>query len=225
MDVKSSWAGTSSRHFHCRIKLAHKIRCKSMSLNLSWFWKHKASHPLGGRHRESTIYSLCKALLKDQAVLSTIENTMTAHNQWLTEAWICWPVGLTVSDSLATQLLRVQGKVTFSFVFQSLSRLQCFVTPWTSGCQASLSFPSVRVCSNSCLLSWWYHTAISSSVVPFSFLQLVLQNYSLFSLAAFFTCRFVFQEYYLINSLNLKFHLKTGFFSPWETNIQHLTLL
>lgn len=88
MDVKSSWVGTSSRHFHCRIKLAHTIRCKSMSLNLSWFWKHKASHPPGGRHRESTIYSLCKALLKDKAVLSTIENTMAAHKQWLTEAWI-----------------------------------------------------------------------------------------------------------------------------------------
>ena len=28
--------------------------------------------------------------------------------------------------------------------------------------------PSPRVCSNSCLLSWWCHPTISSSVVPFS---------------------------------------------------------
>ena len=28
--------------------------------------------------------------------------------------------------------------------------------------------PSPRVCSNSCLLSWWCHPTISSSVIPFS---------------------------------------------------------
>ena len=28
--------------------------------------------------------------------------------------------------------------------------------------------PSPRVCSNSCLLSWWYLPTISSSVIPFS---------------------------------------------------------
>ena len=30
---------------------------------------------------------------------------------------------------------------------------------------------SLRACSNSCLLSWWCHPTISSSVVPFSCLQ------------------------------------------------------
>ena len=29
--------------------------------------------------------------------------------------------------------------------------------------------PTPRVCSNSCPLSWWWHPAISSSVLPFSF--------------------------------------------------------
>ena len=29
-----------------------------------------------------------------------------------------------------------------------------FVTPWTAACQASLSIPSLRACSNSCPLSW-----------------------------------------------------------------------
>ena len=52
-------------------------------------------------------------------------------------------------------------------VFQSLSRVWLFVTPWTAARQASLSFPPSGVCSNSCLLSQWYHSTISSSVIPF----------------------------------------------------------
>ena len=31
--------------------------------------------------------------------------------------------------------------------------------------------PTPRVCSNSCLLSWWWHATILSSVIPFSCLQ------------------------------------------------------
>ena len=50
-------------------------------------------------------------------------------------------------------------------VVQSLSHVQHFLTPWTSAHQASLS---PGACSNSCLLSWWCHLTISSSVVPFS---------------------------------------------------------
>ena len=33
---------------------------------------------------------------------------------------------------------------------------------------ARLPLPAPRACSNSCLLSWWWHSTISSSVVPFS---------------------------------------------------------
>ena len=36
---------------------------------------------------------------------------------------------------------------------------------------ASLPSSSSRACSNSCLLSWWCHPTMSSSVVPFSCLQ------------------------------------------------------
>ena len=53
-------------------------------------------------------------------------------------------------------------------VVQSLSRVWLSVTLWTAACQASLSFTSLRVCSNSCPLSQWCHLTTSSSVVPFS---------------------------------------------------------
>ena len=50
---------------------------------------------------------------------------------------------------------------------QLLSHVQLFVTPWTAACQASPSIAN-SFCSNSCPLSWWCHSAISSSVIPFS---------------------------------------------------------
>ena len=56
-------------------------------------------------------------------------------------------------------------------VVQLLSRVQPFETPWTAACQASLSSPSLRVCSNSCPLSWWCYATISSSIILFSCLQ------------------------------------------------------
>ena len=51
---------------------------------------------------------------------------------------------------------------------QSLSHVWLFVTPWTAACQASLSSPTPGVYPNSRPLSWWCHTTISSSIVPFS---------------------------------------------------------
>ena len=56
----------------------------------------------------------------------------------------------------------------FAFLFSSVSRVLLFATPLTAACQASLSTPSPRACSDSCSLSQWYHPTISSSVVPFS---------------------------------------------------------
>ena len=47
---------------------------------------------------------------------------------------------------------------------QSLSCVRLFATPWTAAHQASLSITN----PNSCPLSWWCHSTISSSVVPFS---------------------------------------------------------
>ena len=52
-------------------------------------------------------------------------------------------------------------------VVQLLNYTQLFVTPRTAARQASLSLPSPRACSNSCLLSQWYYPTISSSAVPF----------------------------------------------------------
>ena len=56
-------------------------------------------------------------------------------------------------------------------VVQSLSHIQLFATPWTTACQASLSFTISRVCSNSCPLNQWCYPTISSSVIPFSCFQ------------------------------------------------------
>ena len=55
------------------------------------------------------------------------------------------------------------------FLIQSLSRVWLFATPWTATHQASLSFTiSQNLLKLMCLLSWWCHPIISSSVFPFS---------------------------------------------------------
>ena len=54
-----------------------------------------------------------------------------------------------------------------SFVAQLLIYFWLFATPWIVACRLPCPSPSPRVCSNSCLLRRWCHTAISSSVVPF----------------------------------------------------------
>ena len=46
--------------------------------------------------------------------------------------------------------------------FQSLSRVQLFVTPWTTALQVSLSITNSQSLLNSCPLSWWCHPTISS---------------------------------------------------------------
>ena len=48
--------------------------------------------------------------------------------------------------------------------------------PWTAACQASLSITNSQTCSDSCPSSWWCHSTISSSVVPFSCLQSFLAS-------------------------------------------------
>ena len=53
-------------------------------------------------------------------------------------------------------------------VVQLLSHVWLSVTPWTPAHQASLSFTMSGACSNSCPWSWWCHSTISSSVIPFS---------------------------------------------------------
>ena len=60
------------------------------------------------------------------------------------------------------------NEISTSQSVQSLSCVQHFVTPWTAARQASLSITKPRACSNSCPLSRWCHSTISSSVLPFS---------------------------------------------------------
>ena len=72
----------------------------------------------------------------------------------------------TISVRWSLSPSRVLVASQFSSV-QSLSRVQLFATPWISACQASPS-PTPGAYPNSCLLSWWCHLTISSSVVPFS---------------------------------------------------------
>ena len=70
---------------------------------------------------------------------------------------------------------------------QSLSHVQLFATPWTAARLASPSITNSRVYSNSCSLSRWCHTSISSSVIPFSSR---LQSFSAsgsFPMSQFFT--------------------------------------
>ena len=55
-----------------------------------------------------------------------------------------------------------------AYSVQSLSHVQLFVTPWTAAHQASLSITNSWSLPNSCPLSLWCHSTISSSVIPFS---------------------------------------------------------
>ena len=48
---------------------------------------------------------------------------------------------------------------------------QLYVTPWTAAHRLPCPLPSPGACSNSCPLSQWCHSTISSSVIPFSCLQ------------------------------------------------------
>ena len=53
------------------------------------------------------------------------------------------------------------------FVVQSPSHVWLFATHGLQHTRLPCPSPSPKVCSNSCLLSQWYHPTISSSVTPF----------------------------------------------------------
>ena len=55
-----------------------------------------------------------------------------------------------------------------ALIMRVLKEFWLFADPWTAAHQASLSLTTPGVCSDSCPLSWWCHTIISSSVTPFS---------------------------------------------------------
>ena len=64
--------------------------------------------------------------------------------------------------------MKISLRSTVLIVVQLLNHVWLSVTPWTPAHQASLSFTMSGACSNSCPLSWWCHSTISSSVIPFS---------------------------------------------------------
>ena len=72
-------------------------------------------------------------------------------------------------------------------VVQSLSHVWLLATPWIAAHQASLSIINFRSYSNSCLLSWWCHPTISSSVIPFSFCLQSFPASGSFPVSRFFT--------------------------------------
>ena len=70
---------------------------------------------------------------------------------------------------------------------QSLSQVQLFATPWLEHARPPCPSPTPGAYSNSCLLSWWCHPTISSSIIPFSsHLQSFLASGS-FQMSLFFT--------------------------------------
>ena len=76
--------------------------------------------------------------------------------------------GGTWSLERSSKLPEVSQMVTRFSSVQSLSRVRLFVTPWITAHQASLSITNSWSSPNPCVLSWWCHPTISSSVVPFS---------------------------------------------------------
>ena len=63
---------------------------------------------------------------------------------------------------------------------QSLCHVWIFVTPWTVGCQAPLSFTTFWSSSNSCPLGQWCHPTISASVSPYPPVLNLSHNQGLF---------------------------------------------
>ena len=76
---------------------------------------------------------------------------------------------IAFSDLLAQVLGKSWQLLYWQFSsVQLLIRVWLFATPWTAARQASLYITIPWACSSSCPSSRWYHSTISSSVVPFS---------------------------------------------------------
>ena len=71
-----------------------------------------------------------------------------------------------VQQSLGVAMSQVSGPVQFSSFAQSCLTLWDSMDCNTPGFPVHHQLP--RVCWNSCLLSWWCHLTVLSSVVPFS---------------------------------------------------------
>ena len=89
--------------------------------------------------------------------------TVIIYKMWGQRAWTCHlgyfalsPQGDNYLSVLAHQLQQI------NIVVQSLSHAWLFAIPWTAAHQASLSFSISWICPNSCSLSQWCHSTISS---------------------------------------------------------------
>ena len=83
---------------------------------------------------------------------------------------------LALLPSLLLSSFPFLSVLEFVIVVQSLSHVWLSATPWTAAHQASHPSPSPGACSNSCPLSRWCYSTISSSVVLFSCLQSFLAS-------------------------------------------------
>ena len=68
-------------------------------------------------------------------------------------------------------------------VVQSSSCDRLFAIPWTAAARLPCPSPAPGVCSDSCPLSWWCHSAISSSIIPSPPALSLSQNQGLFQWA------------------------------------------
>ena len=96
------------------------------------------------------------------------------QNSFVWPIFICFELPLSLTFHLPQMLdLNYQPSLSISSfeIFQFSSITQCCLTLQSHGLrQARLlcSSPTPGVCSNSCPLSQWCHSTISSSVIPFS---------------------------------------------------------
>ena len=74
---------------------------------------------------------------------------------------------MSYKGNWTSPFLRGFIKIISSVQFRH-SHVRLFATPWTAARQAPCPSPTPGVHSNSCPSSRWCHTAISSSVIPFS---------------------------------------------------------
>ena len=88
------------------------------------------------------------------------------HSTWISGCFKTMVLKLDCTLELLGGLKKIPILSLVICCCQSLSRVQLFMNPWTTACQASLSFTGV--CSNSCSLSQWCHPTISFSVAPLS---------------------------------------------------------
>ena len=82
---------------------------------------------------------------------------------------LLWVLKTWITKVMRTKVVYIWSiHLQFSSVQFSHSVVSDSVTPEAAACQASLSIMNSGACSNSCLLSWWCHPTIPSSVIPFS---------------------------------------------------------